>query len=94
MSQFASRLKWIVIIIVVVLATIVVFQNLGPTKVEVLFFTREMPHAVLLTLTLLLGFLLGLSASTLWKVRAWRARHTSAKHESVKKDAGKVEPKP
>lgn len=94
MSQFASRLKWIAIVIVVVLATIVVFQNLAQTKVEVLFFTVEMPHAALLTLTLLLGFLLGLSASTLWKVRAWRARHTSTKHESVKKDAGKVEPKP
>lgn len=94
MSQFASRLKWIAIVIMLVLATIVVFQNLEQTEVMVLFLPVKMPQAALLTLTLLLGFLLGLSASTLWKVRAWRARHASAKHESVTKDAGKAEPKP
>lgn len=94
MSQFASRLKWIAIVIMLVLATIVVFQNLEQTEVMVLFLPVKMPQAALLTLTLLLGFLLGLSASTLWKVRAWRARHTSVKHESVKQDAGKVKLKP
>lgn len=87
MSQFTSRLKWIALLIIAILATIVIFQNLSQTKVDILFFTVELPHAALLILTLLTGFLLGLSLSTLWKVRSWRARSSLAKKETTKMEA-------
>lgn len=77
-----SRLKWIAFLIVVLVLVIIVFQNLAQTEVYILFFTVAMPHAALLTMTLLIGFALGLSAKTLWKVRAWRAR-SSAKKEAA-----------
>ncbi len=86
MSRIASRLKWFALLVVVVLAIIVVFQNLAQTKVDILFFTVEMPHAALLMLTLLTGFMVGLSASALWKMRTWRARSTLAKKETSKVD--------
>ena len=90
MSQLTSRLKWIFAVITAVLAAIIVFQNLEQTKVQILFFTVEMPHAALLAVTLLVGFTLGLSASTLWKVRAWQLRNSNAK-KAAQQDSPPVE---
>ena len=90
MSQLTSRLKWITFLVVVVILTIIVFQNLTQTEVYILFFTLAMPHAALLTMTLFIGFALGLSASALWKVHAWRVRATHAKKEAAEAATGKA----
>lgn len=65
--------------VLVALATlIVIFQNLTEVDVRLLFIKISMPQAVLLLATLLIGFLLGLAAKTIWKVLTWRAKSKPA----------------
>lgn len=74
------RVKWITYLIVVLLVLIIVFQNLAQTEVHLLFAKVTMPQAALLTVMLLVGFGLGLSARALWKVRgAWKKARNKPK---------------
>ncbi len=75
------RVKWIIAILCLSLLIIIVFQNLAETEVHLLFSTVRMPQAALLTVTLVLGFALGLAARPLWKVRRWSVR-SAASHKS------------
>jgi len=54
--------KTIGLVVATVLLAIVVLQNTQATRTQILFFTIEMRNAVLLFLTLLCGFVLGLVA--------------------------------
>lgn len=54
--------KLIAVITLVVLAIVVVLQNTESVVTRFLFFSIEMPRAVLLFITLLAGFALGLAA--------------------------------
>jgi uncharacterized integral membrane protein len=71
--------KWVLLSILLFLVVIVSFQNLTPTQLHFLFSTVELPLAVTLLVFLLVGFLLGILSSALWKVRAWRARQAKEK---------------
>ena len=55
-----SRIKrWIVLALLACLL-VVVIQNAETVRTQILFFSVEMPHFVLLGLMLLIGFLIGL----------------------------------
>jgi uncharacterized integral membrane protein len=49
------------------LAVILVFQNRDPVETHLLWATVEMPRAVLLLATFLLGVIVGLLAAFMWK---------------------------
>jgi uncharacterized integral membrane protein len=59
-----SRLKIIVLTIVAVLVVIVVLQNTDPVHTEILFVTITMPRAILLFVTLVAGFGIGIAVAT------------------------------
>jgi uncharacterized integral membrane protein len=71
MYWYLKRLKWGSLLVVLALLIIIVFQNLEPIKVTLLFATLTMPQAALLTLALLIGFLFGLFTPAIWKMRSW-----------------------
>jgi len=58
-----SRAKIIVMAALVVLVIVIVLQNTQAVETKLLFVTISMPRAVLLLVTLLAGFALGLVAS-------------------------------
>ena len=55
-----KNLKIILIVIVAVLTVIVVLQNTAQVETRLLFVTVAMPRAILLAVTLLIGFAIGL----------------------------------
>lgn len=65
MSKF-NRLKLIVAAVLAVLLVIVIIQNTGEVETKLLFVTITMPRAVLLMVTLVLGFSIGLLAAGRW----------------------------
>jgi uncharacterized integral membrane protein len=58
-----NRIKLIIIIVLAVIGIIVVLQNTSEVNTQILFMTITMPHAILLFITLLLGFVLGVLVS-------------------------------
>ena len=60
-----QRARLLSIAVLAILAVIVVLQNTATVETRILFFRIEAPRAVLLAVTLLIGFVLGLLA-------AWR----------------------
>ena len=61
MKQF----KLIVVAVLALLGLIVVLQNTASVETKILFVTIIMPRAILLMITLLIGFVLGIFASLL-----------------------------
>ena len=59
-----KRLRTLVFALVAVLVIIVVLQNTQSVETRILLVTLSMPRAVLLFVTLLLGFVLGLVAAS------------------------------
>jgi len=55
-----SRLKLILAALAVVLVVIVVWQNRAAVETRILFITISMPRALLLLVTLMIGFAAGL----------------------------------
>ena len=78
MRWLMTRLKWGSLIVVLAILVIIVFQNLEPIKVTLLFATLTLPQAAVLTMTLLVGFLLGLATQTLWRMRTWHKGRAKA----------------
>jgi uncharacterized integral membrane protein len=76
-------------LIAVALLVIVVFQNLERSTVQLLFFTVELPQAAVLSVTLAVGFLLGLSAPALWRLNTRRShpREPKRPNDEVTDDA-------
>ena len=75
-----KSIKWILFGLVLFALLVVVFRNLEQTKVELIFTSVDMPLAAILLITLLLGFVLGLAASALWKMRNWRVHSKALKN--------------
>lgn len=83
-----KNLRWIILLVVIISFGVIIFRNLETTRLELLFTSVELPLAALLSVTLLLGFLLGLATPALWKVRSWRsARHRQPKPKTETTDA-------
>ena len=55
----ANKIKLAVSIIAVLLVIVIILQNMEPAQTQILFATIEMPRAVLLIVTLLIGFVTG-----------------------------------
>jgi uncharacterized integral membrane protein len=60
-------LRVIGVVVLGILAVILVFQNRDPVETHLLWATVEMPRAVLLLTTFLLGVIVGLLAAFMWK---------------------------
>lgn len=68
-----SRFKLIIAAIIALLAIVVVIQNTQTVETKLLFVTVSMPRALLLLVTLLVGFVLGI----LWTGRMAGTRPTA-----------------
>ena len=79
MKAIMHKLKWFGLALLLVFSLIVIFQNLADTEVRLLMMTFQLPQAALLLITLGIGFVLGLSTTTLWRVAAWRAKAKKAR---------------
>ena len=58
-----NRFKMISITILAILGVIIILQNMETVETQLLFFTIPMPRAVLLMVTTLIGFALGILVS-------------------------------
>jgi len=65
-----------VVAVVAILVVIIVLQNTQSVETRILFITLSMPRAVLLFVTLLIGFVLGLVTAN------WRGRERDTKTDS------------
>jgi uncharacterized integral membrane protein len=63
--SLGTKIKLGVVIALIVLAVVVFFRNSEQVNVDLLFMTLSMPAAVLMIVTLLAGFLLGMVTSML-----------------------------
>ncbi len=61
-----SKVRKIIIVLLVVLAVIVILQNTQAVETKVLFVTVAMPRALLLMVTFLVGLAVGFILSGLW----------------------------
>ena len=71
-----NRVRTWLLALVAVLVLVVVLQNTGSVETRILFATVTMPRAVLLFVTLLAGFVLGLVAS------GWRGQERGKKTDA------------
>ena len=63
MGTGMNRFKMISITILAILGVIIILQNMETVETQLLFFTIPMPRAVLLMVTTLIGFALGVLVS-------------------------------
>jgi uncharacterized integral membrane protein len=75
------KLKWFALGLLCLLILILCLQNLATIQLRFLFSTVELPQAIVIFGVLLVGFIMGLLANALWKVRAWRARVSREKQQ-------------
>ncbi len=61
-----GKIKHIIIILLVLLAIIVIFQNTKAVETKLLFVTVTMPRALLLIVTFLVGLAIGFILSGFW----------------------------
>jgi putative membrane protein len=62
---FIFILALLSIIIIIIIIIIILLQNRAPIETKILFMTLTMPRAVLLFITMLVGFALGILVSLL-----------------------------
>ncbi|MEM8735714.1 MAG: hypothetical protein AAGG44_15885 [Planctomycetota bacterium] len=74
-----KKVKWILLGLVIALLVVIIFRNLEPTDLELIITEVKLPLAALLSVTLLIGFCLGILANAMWKVRKWRAEKSKTK---------------
>ena len=65
----SKQVKMWAIAVLAILAVIIVIQNIPAAKVRLLFATVEMPLAILLIITLGLGFSAGMITAGVWFAR-------------------------
>lgn len=61
-----KQVKLILAIVLAVLGTVIILQNTASVETELLFVTVTMPRAVLLFVTLIIGFLSGVLVSLIF----------------------------
>jgi uncharacterized integral membrane protein len=72
-----KQAKLITVIVLAVLGIVVALQNRESVATELLFVTVTMPRAVLLFITLFIGFITGIFA-TLYVSKRWTKKKTEA----------------
>ena len=83
----AAKAKWLIFLLLAMLLVIIAFQNLEVVEVRILLWDGKLTKALLLAATAFIGFLMGLSARTLWHLLGWRKRSKHAKAETINQDA-------
>lgn len=61
-----KQLRLIAILILAVVVAVLILQNTEPVETRLLFATVEMPRALLLLTTVLVGFALGILTALVW----------------------------
>ena len=79
----AAKIRWALWLLLVLLLVIVAFQNLEVVQVRLLFWDARVTTALLLAGTAFIGFLMGLSARTLWHMRSSRKRGKISKSQDA-----------
>lgn len=79
----------ITLIVILIVAIIAIAQNTASEETRFLFFTITMPRAVLLLITLLIGFVLGLFAATYISSPRRRGAQPPTSGESKSRGASK-----
>lgn len=77
------RLKLTAATVLLVIIAVIIMQNLEPIKTNLIVGSLEMPLAALLVCTLLIGYVLGLLTTALWKVRSWRSQALAASQRAA-----------
>ena len=77
------RLKLTVMVVMLLIISVIVMQNLEPVKTNLIVGALEMPLAALLVGTLFIGYILGLLTTALWKVRSWRTQALAARRQTT-----------
>ena len=77
------RLKLTAAIVLLLIIGAIIMQNLEPIKTNLIVGSLEMPLAALLVCTLLIGYVLGLLTTALWKVRSWRSQALAARQQAA-----------
>ena len=62
-------MKKLLILVLILFVSIVIFQNTEVVETKILFFSIQLPRAILLFLTLSFGFVLGLLVSFMFKLK-------------------------
>ena len=61
------KMKSALVIVTLILALIVIFQNTETVTTRVLFVTIEMPRVLLLAIMVVIGIILGYAGATKWR---------------------------
>jgi len=64
-----GKVKLVVALILIALVVTILVQNSWQAQMRVLFWQGQLPGTVLILISLLIGFGLGLAAPTLWRKR-------------------------
>ena len=62
-----GRIKAAAVILALVLALVVIFQNTESVETRILFVTIEMPRVLLLAIMVMIGAILGFAGATRWR---------------------------
>ena len=74
-----KKIKWVLLGLIVTLILVIIFRNLEPTDLELIVTEVQLPLAALLSVTLLIGFCLGILANAMWKIHRWRIEKSKGK---------------
>ncbi len=77
------RLKWILFGSIVLAIVIIAMQNLDPVNVHVLVYHFSAKLATLLMCAMAIGFVLGISFRTMWRVTTWTRAKTMKTSASI-----------
>lgn len=62
-KKIFKKAKYITILVIIVLIGIVVFQNIAPIDLQLFFYTFEVSKALVIGVSALIGFLIGMLVS-------------------------------
>jgi lipopolysaccharide assembly protein A len=88
-----KKIKTFFIVVVTLLILIVIFQNTQAVQTKLLFQTVTMPKALLIIISLLIGFALGVIVTTLLRTKPLSHRDSSynEKEKNYEKKSGFVD---
>jgi len=80
-----KNIKQIFIFILILLMSIIIFQNLRQVDTKILFYTITLPHSILLFFMVLIGFVLGIMTSFRFTKRKKKSKPPSPEESQMKK---------
>ena len=68
-----NKVRNIIVIVIALLSVFVILQNTQTVETRLLFVTISMPRALLLIVTFLIGFVVGVMVTSHWRSRTQKA---------------------